>query len=491
MQRYVIAIDQSTSASKVFLLDAQGAIVRRYSQNHQQYYPKPGYVEHDAAEIWRHVREGIAAVCQGIAPEQIAALGISNQRETTVLWDRVTGEPAHRAVVWQDVRGEALCEALAPHRAEVMRKTGLALSPYYPAAKAASVLSDNPGLAARAQGGTLCVGTVDSYLIHRLTGGRVFATDVSNASRTALCDIRALAWDAGLCALFGVPSGCLADIRPSDGDYGVTACEGIPPGIPITGVMGDSHAALFGQGCLDKGMAKATFGTGSSVMLNVGGEAPTSRNGLSVSVGFGFRGHTCYVLEGNITCSGDALCWLRDGAQMVADVAEVETIASGVPNSGGVYLVPAFSGLGAPYFDGGARAALSGMSRGTTRAHIVRAALESMAYQDAEVIAAMRRDSGEALCELRVDGGPTRNALLMQFLADLLGCGVRCAAQSELSALGAGDMAGLAVGLYPAADAIPARKAAGAAYIPTMPAAERETLLAGWRDAVERCRTHP
>lgn len=488
MAHHVIAIDQSTSASKVFLIDAQGEIIRRYSKAHQQYYPAPGHVEHDAEEIWRHVREGIAAVCEGADPGELAAIGISNQRETTVLWDRATGLPVCRAVVWQDVRGEALCQALRVHADRVTERTGLALSAYYPAAKAASVLREQPELMDMARAGNLCIGTVDSYLVYRLTGGRVFATDVSNASRTQLCDIRALRWDAEMCALFDIPVGCLPEIRPSDAAFGSTACEGLPVGIPITGVMGDSHAALFGQGCLRRGMAKATFGTGSSVMMNVGGDAPISRNGLSVSVGFGFQGQTCYVLEGNVTSSGDTLCWLRDEARMVEDVAEVEAIAATVPDAGGVYLVPAFSGLGAPYFDGQARAAILGISRGTGRAQMVRAALESMVYQDADIIDAMRRDADETLRELRTDGGPTRNALLMQILADVLGCEVRCAAQSELSALGAGYMAGISAGVYASLESIPAFRKRGNGYVPDMDEARREALLAGWRDAVAACR---
>ncbi|MDD3213003.1 MAG: glycerol kinase GlpK [Eubacteriales bacterium] len=488
MERFIIAIDQSTSASKAFLIDSRGKIVKRFAKPHQQYYPKPAYVEHDAEEIWENVREGVAAMAEGLEPAQIAGIGISNQRETTVLWERATGKPVCRAVVWQDVRGEALCNELKPYSETIREKTGLALSAYYPAAKAASVLREQPSLAKRAQSGEICIGTVDSYLVYRLTGGRVFRTDVSNASRTELCDLHTLQWDQSLCGLFGIPVECLPEIVPSDGDFGVTACEDVPAGIPITGVMGDSHAALFGQGCLKRGMAKATFGTGSSVMMNVGTIPPKSDNGLSASVGFGFRGETCYVLEGNITCSADTLCWLRDEAEMVPDVESVEAIAAGVPSTEGVYLVPAFSGLGAPYFDGKARAAITGMNRGTRRAHIVRAALESMAYQDVDVIAAMRRDTGEALAELRADGGPTRNRLLMQLLADLLGCGVRCAAQSELSALGAGYMAGLKTGVYAELETIPACCETGAAYQPAMAESEREQLLAGWRSAVERCR---
>ena len=462
--------------------------MKRFSKNHQQFYPRPAWVEHDTEEIWQNVREGVAAVAEGLEPAQIAALGLSNQRETTVLWERTTGKPVCRAVVWQDLRGEALCAELSAHAQAVLEKTGLALSAYYPAAKAASVLRDQPELKRRAEAGELCIGTVDSYLVYRLTGGKVFRTDVSNASRTELCDLRALQWDADICALFGIPVACLPQITPSDGDFGVTACEQVPMGVPIRGVMGDSHASLFGQGCLKRGMAKATFGTGSSVMMNVGPAVTPSHNGLSASVGFGFRGETCYVLEGNVTCSADTLCWLRDEAELVEAIDSVEAIAAGVPSTEGVYLVPAFSGLGAPYFDGHARAAITGMSRGTRKAHIVRAALESIAYQDSDVIEAMRRDSGEALSELRVDGGPTKNRLLMQLLCDLLGCGVRCAAQSELSALGAGYMAGLSVGLYTELDEIPAHRRAGAAYAPAMDAAQRQTLLNGWRDAVERCR---
>ncbi|HNW86886.1 MAG TPA: glycerol kinase GlpK [Candidatus Limiplasma sp.] len=489
MQRYVIAIDQSTSASKGFLLDSRGGIVRRCLKPHRQDYPKPGYVEHDAEEIWQNVRECVAEMASGLEPAQIAAIGLSNQRETTVLWDRATGMPLCPAVVWQDVRGEALCAALSDHAAAVTEKTGLTLSAYYPAAKAAAVFQERPELSRLAHEGMLCMGTVDSYLVYRLTGGRVFRTDVSNASRTELCDIRALRWDPALCALFGIPIGCLPEITPSDGDFGQTACEGLPAGIPITGVMGDSHASLFGQGCLNSGMAKATFGTGSSVMMNVGPAVIPSHNGLSASVGFGYRGATCYVLEGNVTCSADTLCWLRDGTGMVPEIEAVEPLAASVPSTEGVYLVPAFSGLGAPYFDSRARAAFIGMNRGTRRAHMVRAALESIAYQDADIIAAMRRDTGSAVSELRVDGGPTRNHLLMQFLTDLLGCGVRLSAQGELSALGAGYMAGLTAGLYENLETIPARQETGTAYRPAMETAARDALLAGWRDAVNRCRT--
>ncbi len=481
--RHLIVIDQSTSASKVFLLDEKGEIVRRFSKNHQQFYPLPGHVEHDAEEIWQNVREGIAEVADGVG--ELVALAITNQRETTVLWDRQTGRPICHAVVWQDVRAEALCKELAEHGEDVRAKTGLTLSAYFPAAKAASVLREHPDIRAKAHEGSLCIGTVDSYLVYRLTNGKVFQTDVSNASRTQLMDLRTLAWDQSLCDLFGIPMRCLPGIAASDGDFGIVEAEGLPR-LTITGVMGDSHAALFGQGCHQRGMAKATYGTGSSVMMHIGKEAALSGCGLSTSVGYAFQGETCYVLEGNVTCSGDTLCWLRDEAGMVADVAEVERIAAAVPDTQGVYLVPAFSGLGAPYSDGHARALLCGMNRGTTRAHIVRAALESMAYQDADIIRAMESDTGSRLTELRVDGGPTRNTLLMQVQADLLDCPVQCAAASELSALGAGYMAGIAVGLYRDIESV--LRGAGARYAPCRDDAWRQNALEGWKSAVNRCR---
>lgn len=484
MKGYIIAIDQSTSASKVFLVDEGGVIVRRFSKEHQQFYPKAGYVEHDAEEIWQNVREGIDAVAEGVPSEELKALAISNQRETTVLWDRATGMPVCHAIVWQDIRGEALCERLRRHAQTVQDKTGLPLSAYYSAAKAASVLESDPAIRKMAKDGRLCIGTVDSYLVYRLTNGQSFRTDVSNASRTELCDIRTLTWDDELCHIFGIPKHCLPEIVSSDADFGQVAHMGLP----ITGVMGDSHAALFGQGCLSAGMAKATFGTGSSVMMNVGQQVIPSHNGLSASVGFGWQGKTCYVLEGNVTCSGDTLCWLRDDVEMVGDVSRIETIARTVESTEGVFLIPAFSGLGAPYFDGNARAALVGMSRSTKRAHIVRAALESMAYQDADVINAMEKDMGMPLNELRVDGGPTKNALLMQTLSDLLGCPVQCASQSELSALGSGYMAGLTVGLYSDFDAIPAAHEKGAAYQPTITDENRQSRMKEWHTAVKRCR---
>lgn len=482
MNRYVIAIDQSTSSSKVFLLDENGAIIRRFAKAHEQFYPRPGYAEHDAREIWENVKTGLTAVTQGIPLRELAALALSNQRETTVFWDRATGEPLCPAVVWQDVRGEAFCRSLAQRGPDILYKSGLPLSPYYPAAKAASVLKERTEIRRAAREGRLCLGTVDSYLVFRLTRGKAFQTDVSNAGRTQLMNLETLAWDEELCGWFGIDPAWLPRITPSDGDFGTAG------GVPITGVMGDSHAALFGQGCLTAGMAKATYGTGSSVMMNVGPAPVRSAQGLSACVAFGFQGRVSYALEGNVISSGDTLCWLRDEAEWVADISQAEELAASVPDGGGVYLVPAFSGLGAPYFDSGARALICGVSRGTRRAHLVRAALESMAYQDGDIIRAMAEAVGGPLKELRVDGGPTCNALLMQFQADVLGCPVQCAQAGELSALGAGYMAGITVKLYESLASIPARRAQGARYTPALPQERRQALLAGWARAVARCR---
>ncbi len=489
MKKYIAAIDQSTSASKVFLLDEKGAIIRRFSKAHQQFYPAPGYVEHDAEEIWQNVLAGLQEVLAGIDPDEVGAVAISNQRETTVLWDRKTGHPVCHAVVWQDVRAAGLVEKMASSAEMVRGKTGLALSPYYPAAKAAAVFAENPAIKQKAAAGEVCFGTIDSYLMYRFTGGKVHAADVSNASRTQLLNLRTLTWDPDLFNLFGIPECALPQkILNSDAMFGVTSCEGLPSGIPITGVMGDSHAALFGNGCHASGQAKATYGTGSSVMLNVGEKPVFSTNGLSASVGFGWQGKVCYVLEGNVTCSGDTLIWLKDELKLIDSIGSVEEIAASVPDTQGVYLVPAFSGLGAPYFDSEARAVLCGMNRGTSRAHVLRAALESIAHQDADVLDAMTRDFGHPVEQIYADGGPTANGLLMQMQADFVPCRVNCAAASELSALGAGYMAGIAVGVYQSFDDIEQRKMKGKSYLPEMTEENRKKMRNSWKAAVEKAR---
>ncbi len=483
MSAYIIAIDQSTSASKVMLVDENCRIARRFSKKHHQYYDGPGRVEHDAEEIFQNVVEGIGEVTKDIAPEAIAALAISNQRETTAFWDRASGQAVRRAIVWQDVRAQELCRALSDQADTVSKKTGLKLSPYYPAAKAAHALREDASLSQRAARGEICIGTIDSYLVYRLTGGKRFLTDVSNASRTQLFDIRRLCFDEELCRIFGIPFACLARPISSDGDFGVTDCAGVPSGIRISGVLGDSHASLFGHGCTQEGMVKTSYGTGSSVMMNTGAAALDPGKGLSTSIAYGFGGRTDYVLEGNITHSGDTLVWLCDKAQMAQSPLEVEKIAASVEDTDGVFLVPAFSGLGAPYFDENARAAFVGINRGTTRAHMVRAALESMAYQNADVIGVMQDISGRRVSVLHADGGGCKNALLMRLQANLLGCPVEASDEGELSALGAALMAGISVGLFKPDSKVPGEKRS---FAPDIDEQTRLQRMAAWQDAVRR-----
>lgn len=489
MSRYIVSLDQSTSATKALLLDAQGEVLAKAARSHAQYHPSPGRVEHDAQEIWENVLSVLAELLTGIDPAEVAALALCNQRETTVIWECATGKPIAPAIVWQDTRGSEIIDEMTSQNPALARvvweRTGLQLSVYYAAAKAASILRDVPGALKRAEAGELCVGTIDSYLLFRLTGSH--RTDVTNASRTQLMDLQTLAWDPEICAAFKIPLTCLSDILPSDAHFGHTICDGLPRGLRITGVMGDSHAAFFAHGCIKPGMAKATFGTGSSVMLHVGSNPVAAPQGISTSVGYGFRGETAYVLEGNVTSSGDTLCWLRDELRMISDVDEVEPLAASLPDTQGVYLVPAFSGLGAPHFAESARALLCGMTRGTTRAHVVRSALESIVYQERDVLDAMQASSAH-LTSLRVDGGPTRNALLMQFLADVLGCPVECAGISEMSPMGVGLMAGLTVGLYPDKALVEDRLHNGKMYSPAMDAETRNEKLAGWREAVSRAK---
>ena len=480
--KYIVAIDQSTSASKAFLVDASGAIVRRASLPHRQYYPAPGRVEHDAAEIWRNVEAIIAEVSQDIPTEDIACISISNQRETTVVWDAATGEPVCPAIVWQDVRGEAACRELAAHAERIHSVTGLTLSPYFPAGKLRALFQEQPELLRRAEKGELKLGTIDSYLVYRMTGNHL--TDTTNASRTQLMKLETLTWDEGLLELFGIPKGMMPErILHADADFGRYK------GIPITGVLGDSHAALYGQGCHKPGMAKATYGTGSSVMMNVGDVPVISKDGLSASVAFSTGGKTQYALEGNVTCSADTLVWLCDTLGMFESPNQIEALAGTVESAQGVNLIPAFAGLGAPYFDSDARAILCGMSRGTNKAHIAYAALASIAQQDADILEIMQRESGHAAGQLHADGGPTKNARLMQMQADYADCTIKCAPASELSALGAAYIGGIRTGVFADFESIPARHAEGKSYAPQMTKIERDEIREAWRTAVRRTLT--
>ena len=483
MKRYVISVDQSTSASKAFLVDDSGTIVRRASLPHGQSYPAPGRVEHDAAEIWHNVETIIEQVSEGLDTAEIAAVSISNQRETTVVWDAATGEPVCPAIVWQDVRGEFICRELAEHASIIHQKTGLTLSPYFPAAKLCALFREQPELLKRAEKGELRLGTIDSYLVFRMSGGN-HVTDTTNASRTQLMNLESLSWDEELLTLFNIPRCTMTrEILPSDSIFGFYQ------GIPITGVLGDSHAALFGQGCHDSGMAKATYGTGSSVMMNTGDRPVISQLGLSTSVAFSVKGRTSYALEGNVTCSGDTLVWLCDTLGMFENPAQIEALAATVEDAQGVNLIPAFAGLGAPHFDSDARAILCGMSRGTSKGHIAYAALASIAQQDADILEIMQQESGKRMTCLFADGGSTQNSLLMQMQADYADCAIRCAPASELSALGAAYIAGIRTGVYESFQSIPAHSAEGQIYHPKMQRSQKEKLRQAWKADVRRALT--
>ena len=482
MKNYILSIDQSTSSSKGFLVDRNGGIVRRAAYPHKQYYPADGRAEHDAEEIFRNVLTLLEELSDGV-PDEIAAVSIANQRETTVLWERDTGKAVCPAIVWQDVRGRDVCREFSEaDRAYVLNASGMALSPYYPAAKVAQLFRERPELRVRAERGDVCMGTIESWLVFRLTGRHV--SDLSNASRTQLLNLRELRWDEGLVSRFGLPLSLLPEtLLPTDGDFGTWK------GIPITGVLGDSHATLFGQGCVTPGSVKVSYGTGSSVMMNIGPVPSISETGsLSTAVAFRYNGQTHYQTEGNITCSCDTLVWLCREMGIFENEQEIERLAGTVPDSLGVCLVPALSGLGAPFFDVDARAIICGLSRGATKAHRARAALEGVVQRDADVAEAMAEFCGQAPQYMMADGGGAKNALMMQMQADLANCEVRCSAASELSALGAAYMAGLKTGLYASLDDIPARQVPQTVYRPRMSAEERLRMRKMWADAIRKSR---
>ncbi len=491
MDKYILALDQGTTSSRAMLFDRAARVVSVAQREFRQIYPQPGWVEHDPLEIWESqlavAREALATA--GIAATQIAAVGITNQRETTILWDRATGKPVHNAIVWQCRRSAPLCEALKAGGREglVRERTGLVIDAYFSGTKIQWLLENLPGLRARAERGEICFGTVDSWLVFKLSGGRAWVTDYSNASRTMLFNIHALAWDPELCAALGVPPAMLPEVRPSSQVYARTAAELLGTEVPIAGIAGDQQASLFGQACFRPGMAKNTYGTGCFLLVHTGERPVPSQTGLLTTVAASpTQGRPEYALEGSIFISGAAIQWLRDGLQVIAHAAESEEIAAAVPDTGGVYFVPAFVGLGAPHWDMYARGTILGITRGTTRAHIVRAALEAIAYQSREVLGAAMADAGLALEELRVDGGATANNLLMQFQADILGTPVVRPAVKETTALGAAYLAGLAVGYWTSREEIEKNWAVEQRFLPGMDERNREDLYAGWRRAVSR-----
>jgi glycerol kinase len=491
MEPVILSIDQSTSATKGILFAGDGRLICRRDRKHRQYCPRSGWVEHDALEVWENTRLVCHDVLEaaGVAEEQLSAISLANQRETVVVWNRRTGIPICNAIVWQDNRSEGICRELALTGCSetVKRKTGLRLSPYFSAAKIKWILDWVPGARELADEGELLAGTMDSWLIWNLTGRTVHATDYSNACRTQLFNIGELRWDSGLLSLFCIPNVMMADVRASDSIYGCTMPDaGFSRQIPITGVMGDSHAALFGQCCFEKGMAKATYGTGSSVMMHVGDKPVTAAGGLVTSIAWGMRDTVEYVLEGNINSTGDTIRWLAEDLELIGSAVEAGALASSIPDTGGVYMVPAFTGLGAPWWDGGAKASITGMTRGTKKAHLVRAAEESTAYQIRDVLDLMKSESGTELRELRVDGGPTRDGFLMQFQADILDCPLACSGIEELSAFGSFLMAEIAIGWRHSLEELVRMKKTGTVYVPVMDEANRSRLYLGWREAVTR-----
>jgi glycerol kinase len=492
MRGYVLAIDQGTTSSRAIVFDRRGRSRATVQQEFPQFYPRPGWVEHDPADLWASTqRVALAAVAEAnLTGAAIAAVGVANQRETTLLWERRTGRPLARAIVWQDRRTADLCARLKARGLEprFRRKTGLVLDPYFSGTKLAWLLDHVPGARRRAGRGELAFGTVDTWLIWQLTGGRVHATDVSNASRTLLLNLRTGAWDDELLRLLRIPREVLPEVRASSEIYGEVSTLRALRGVPIAGVAGDQQAALFGQACFRPGMAKNTYGTGCFLLLHTGDRPVASRHQLLTTIAWRIGDRTEYALEGSVFIGGAVVQWLRDGLGLIARSADVEALAARAPDNGGVYLVPAFTGLGAPHWDASARGALVGLTRGTTAAHVARAALESIAYQSADLLGAMEADAGLRLREMRVDGGATVNAGLMQFQCDLLRVPVVRPRTTETTALGAAYLAGLATGFWKDRNEIAALWQAERTFRPRVPPAAMRRLQADWRRAVERAR---
>jgi glycerol kinase len=490
MSQVVLALDQGTTSSRAIVFGQDG-LPRGWAQRElTQIYPQPGHVEHDPEEIWRGqlqcARDALAAA--GVSAAQVSAIGIANQRETTLVWDRQTGKPLGNAVVWQSRITAAHCARLKHEGYSPLfrERTGLVLDPYFSGTKLGWLLDQHPGARARARRGDLLFGTVDSWLLWKLTGGKVHATDPSNASRTLLFNIHTLDWDDELLRLLDVPRAMLPEVRSSSGDFGTCATDLLGAPIPLRGVAGDQQAATFGQACFTPGAVKNTYGTGCFLLMNTGSTPVTSHNGLLTTVGWTIDGQTTYCLEGSVFVAGAVVQWLRDGLQVIATAAETNDLAQSVPDTGGVCFVPAFVGLGAPHWNPGARGTIVGLTRGTTRAHLARAALESIAWQTRDVVAAMERDAGVPLALLKVDGGASRNDFLMQFQADLLCVPVRRPVVPETTALGAAYLAGLAVGYWNGQTDIERNWAMDREFVGRMPEAERQRRERQWAAAVRR-----
>lgn len=484
---YILALDQGTTSSRAILFDHDGAIVATAQKEFTQYYPKPAWVEHDANEIWTSQTGVVRDLLEktGTEADEIAAIGITNQRETTLIWDRATGQPIHHAIVWQDRRTAGRCDELKARGLEdhVRQTTGLVIDAYFSGTKIAWLLDNVPGAREKADKGELCFGTMDSWLVYNLTGRKEHVTDVTNAGRTMLFDIRKREWDKRLLSELNIPSSLLPEVKSSSEVYGHTELFG--GRIPVAGMAGDQHAALFGQACYTPGQAKNTYGTGCFMLMNTGTEAVPSTHGLLTTIAWEIDGKTEYALEGSVFIAGAAIQWLRDGLKLIDEAPDSEYFATKVDDTDGVYVVPAFAGLGAPYWDMYARGAIFGLTRGTEKAHIVRATLQSLAYQVKDVLEAMQKDAGRQISTLRVDGGASANDYLMQFQADLLGTTVERPRVTETTALGAAMLAGLAVGFWQRED-LQATWQREHSFESQMNAEERKRRYAGWEKAVRR-----
>lgn len=488
--KYLLALDQGTTSSRALIINESGKVVAVAQKEFTQIFPQPGWVEHDPNEIWSS-QIGVAAEAlgqAGISAKDVAAIGITNQRETTVVWDRKTSEPIHNAIVWQDRRTAAICDKMKADGLESMitQKSGLVIDAYFSGTKVQWLLDNVPGAREKANRGELAFGTIDSWLIWKLTGGKVHVTDESNASRTMLLNIYTRSWDDELLKALNVPRSVLPEVKASSEVYG--ECTGTLAGAPIAGIAGDQQSALFGQMCTKPGMAKNTYGTGSFMLMNTGTEGVTSKNKLLTTIAWRRAGQTEYALEGSVFITGAVVQWLRDGLKIINSAPEIEAVAGTVQDNGGVYFVPAFVGLGAPHWDPYARGTIIGLTRGSTFAHIARAALEGIAYQVADILLAMTADSGVKLAELRVDGGAAKNNLLMQFQADILGIPVVRPSDTETTALGSAYLAALAVGYYKSLEEVAAHWAMDRTFEPKMSADQRQKLQSEWQKALGRAK---
>ena len=487
-EQYILSLDQGTTSSRAMIFNHAGQIVAKAQKAFAQHFPEPGLVEHDAKEIWSTQVSVLAeALAQsGIAADQIAALGITNQRETTIVWDRASGEPVHRAIVWQDRRTAKYCDSIrAAHGDTIRAKTGLVLDAYFSATKVKWILDHVPGARARAEKGELCFGTVDTWLVWNLTEGRTFVTDPGNASRTMLFNIHTLQWDEDLLALFDIPHAMLPEVKSSSEIYGYTAPRFTNRPIAIAGIAGDQQAALFGQLCLDKGMLKNTYGTGCFLLMNTGDKPVDSQHNLLATVAWKIGGKTTYALEGGVFVGGAAIQWLRDGAQLIREADEINTLAASVADNGGVYFVPALSGMGAPYWDQYARGSFFGITRGTSNGHLARAVLEGIAFQVYDIVKAMEADAGGATAQLRVDGGASQSDYLMQVQSDLFAFDIVRPRITETTALGAAYLAGLAVGFWQSTDELRAQWQADKVFSPQLPPERVQKMLHYWHKAVQ------